>query len=1108
MALNKVTAFKSQVRSNSTSETPVIKSTRIADNQVVRIANIPLADDNITVRKTTSSNEFYASKLLNYVESVNISGFPKTVFYSELATNFNIGDRVYILNGFYDSADFISRDKYTKFTDGYRVLGVDGCRIILDLDYTGQLPYTDFKLEDLIFVHHITSQAQFDYINSMKIASNLFGEGVYSNFSGFFPNGGTGEIDLIGNSMIFISGSFSSSTDLNISNSGINLTIPGFYVKSTDHSSWYSVSSNFKENNITYTKSNVDENRMIVIGDDFVFEGKTYKERLVYKFDILSNGWIFDKEYKQPVISKLNFRYGNFKGVHNDGVFGSYDRVPSWNNATWNSGFFVNSSWNLGTMTNKSKTEKSYSSKLTTKTGSTQSVAIQNVDFSNNRGFGYNYVIDSVIKIANITRGNFENTNVGTTSSQTNVVNNYYDGFATFSVISDYGNYNFCDINTTYISNASISDSILDNSHIFKSKSVNNQLVDSVADNVQYNSDGGLNILAVDLWGHDPTEYLVDSGGYDNRDFSTIRGTLKLFISDKDFLRLEKGDSFYLEKINKEYYINSLTTDDKIQLPIETRYILDYYTDYELFYGSGTSKVSVSLKPKTNNYLKHYISSEIIPGEVEITEPNTARQDRGPGVVGGDGAVSRYFYYWKYIESYKSDEWSEEKPYYPDDYILYQNDLYVFTGLTGNEMPINPPVGDYYAWGYVTASPPVYSPTILNVGGDYVFSLSTKNNGSTYSLFICLESTAITDQFDSRVAPDSKLTTTINADVKVKKLVIEDSDIKYSSIDIDSDSFRWYEDIDKSKKYIDQTSGISKIPINLINRSFVNTNIKASDMRSGLFVNSTWQSGYNVNYYGGIIKKSLINTLNISRESDQTLKVSLENNPHSYQYSIRGLDFKKGDSVWLSGVSYTGVSSEVSLNGRYVVVNDPIKNVDPDISLDITIKPEFITASFSTLSKTYSVVGAEGNTYTTLSKLSIENSTINYGFFRRTNLKDTVISNDQFDNRDTEFKLNNINLLRLVNLLSKDNNLTINDGIFHRSHFVNGNFNLGIVHNSVWNGNTFSNGLFSAGSWESGNFISGKLIDSNDTTSKTDYHDSREFYKNCSGGTFQTGEFS
>ena len=67
MALNKITAFKSQVRANSTSETPVIKSTKISDNLVVRIANISVAEENVTVRKTTSSNKFFASKLLNYL---------------------------------------------------------------------------------------------------------------------------------------------------------------------------------------------------------------------------------------------------------------------------------------------------------------------------------------------------------------------------------------------------------------------------------------------------------------------------------------------------------------------------------------------------------------------------------------------------------------------------------------------------------------------------------------------------------------------------------------------------------------------------------------------------------------------------------------------------------------------------------------------------------------------------------------------------------------------------------------------------------------------------------------------------------------------------------
>ena len=74
--------------------------------------------NNTTYLNTTKSSKFYSSKLLNSIEPIEISGFRKTAFYSEISTNFNVGDRVFILNGNYDSADFISRDKYTKYTDG------------------------------------------------------------------------------------------------------------------------------------------------------------------------------------------------------------------------------------------------------------------------------------------------------------------------------------------------------------------------------------------------------------------------------------------------------------------------------------------------------------------------------------------------------------------------------------------------------------------------------------------------------------------------------------------------------------------------------------------------------------------------------------------------------------------------------------------------------------------------------------------------------------------------------------------------------------------------------------------------------------------------------
>jgi hypothetical protein len=50
----------------------------------------------------------------------------------------------------------------------------------------------------------------------------------------------------------------------------------------------------------------------------------------------------------------MNFRSGLFKGTHQDGIFGSYDKAVKWNNATWNSGFFVNSNWIKGSMNSKS----------------------------------------------------------------------------------------------------------------------------------------------------------------------------------------------------------------------------------------------------------------------------------------------------------------------------------------------------------------------------------------------------------------------------------------------------------------------------------------------------------------------------------------------------------------------------------------------------------------------------------------------------------------------------------------------------------------------------------------------------------------------------------
>ena len=79
-------------------------------------------------------------KLLNWVEPYKIAGIDYTLFYTEVNSGFSIGDRVFIINGTYDSNLLITSDKYKKGHDGYKVLFVDKCQVVLDIEFNGSLP--------------------------------------------------------------------------------------------------------------------------------------------------------------------------------------------------------------------------------------------------------------------------------------------------------------------------------------------------------------------------------------------------------------------------------------------------------------------------------------------------------------------------------------------------------------------------------------------------------------------------------------------------------------------------------------------------------------------------------------------------------------------------------------------------------------------------------------------------------------------------------------------------------------------------------------------------------------------------------------------------------
>ena len=113
----------------------------------------------------------FSSPLLNYTESVDINGVKKTKFFSEVNTNFNQGDKVFIVNGIYDNKKIIENYPYSKGADGWTVLEIDGNEIVLDIDYNGELPTRVAEMDNFVKVYGVTDLRQLEY---QKAYSKVF----------------------------------------------------------------------------------------------------------------------------------------------------------------------------------------------------------------------------------------------------------------------------------------------------------------------------------------------------------------------------------------------------------------------------------------------------------------------------------------------------------------------------------------------------------------------------------------------------------------------------------------------------------------------------------------------------------------------------------------------------------------------------------------------------------------------------------------------------------------------------------------------------------------------------------------------------------------------
>jgi len=1085
----------------------------------------------VLVNSQGKNNKFYSCKLLNYVESIEIGGILKTVFFSEVNTNFNVGDRVFIINGNYDSQENY-KDRYKKFSDGYRVLAINGCRIILDIDYNGDLPFEEFRTKNFIFIHHIESQKDFDYINSQKISieGNTL---LKSIFSGNILND---NVKLECQNILYTTQSFLGSSDLNLVNGGVSGK--GFWVRADDgvNNFWIDVTQFVLSDKITQNAQFSDSGKLYILGNGFQIDTFSFDGEGVYKFENFR--WVIDVKNYTTYISKLNFRFGKFKGVHNDGVYGTYKRRFSWNNATWNSGVLINSDWKGGFMNSKHTVDElSFISRIE-QVGPVSTV-IQTEDNTNNRGFGYNFIEDSKFITYSIGNGNFFNCLFASQSQYKSSLDIYYGITSSFTNIINGGKYELCDIYDNRSNNAYFLNSSLKNINFNRSKIVSSEVTNSSVDQSFWSTDGGVKILGADLWSFDNKEGALLIAGLND-----IVGTIKLYISEDDYLKLRSGDTFYLSKINKDVIRNFLNDDQTILNTIETKFLINNFDDYDIDLGVKSS-IQVSISSSRENKWKYQVGSS-----------NIFLPTFGYEILGDDTD------YWSKIQmsSFKSAYdpdydtivgYSYNDIVYSDDnfyqYIPYNRNVlpdiqrarnipefqafvsghlgegldgvnnisdWVFIGTYSGKWSIDgvylgeniPEItSPYFITGFASGSVVSDGVDKLNSNQFWIFVGQNSPSGYSYQMGIGIGN-IIEDEIPGQN------TNAYRYDVVGKqyfsKNYLTESTIDLPSINITSKVFGWFTD----ENSVYQPTRFNKLgpitPTN-INDVFINTVIGNGDFKSGIMNNSTWLSGDNTNYYNNIISAQSSTNLGIILDNylnKKIIKIQLTNRKYSINYLFDGYDFVSGDYVWLKSIEYIFTTPDTvkSLDGRYRVVRYFTNTAEiwlesaetPDKLSDLQIGGVFYLPKGGT------------NKYFSIHKFSLSNSKVVSGKFIRTGIDNTTFENDLFikyvyplDN------IQNTELIRLSNIMFQDTNNQVKSGIVYKSHFINDIFDGGIFYNSFWLNGDFTDGLFKSSVWTGGNFNGGRFVDSRDPRLFTFDFDTTKTTKLWQGGNFNGGEF-
>lgn len=987
-----------------------------------------------------------SARLLNYTEPVVVNGVTKTAFYSEHSIDINVGDKLFILNGNYDSDSYPYKyARNSKFVDGYRVLGLDRCKIVLDIDWDSSTSvYKELEINEFIKIWNVRTNRELYYYENITV--DLYGSKVNR-----YSYRQTNDIIYIDKSFDLTDipvGKFKYNKTVGSVTTLENLTDPRGHFFGFNNGSWIEDDFRFTYNQYSpadfqFPYNLTNNGKMYIIGEDIIIDSDhIYRQRSVYKYTGDPNEYVIDIEYKKPLISKLNFRGGIFKGNYNDGVFGTYLAPISWeSNGVWNGGFFVNSNWISGEMRSNITPGEVFKAYMD------NGKVIQISDLSSNNSFGYNYVIDSTIESGVILSGNFENCNIGGGLSSS--VNGYEQISNVTSGIDIYGGYyELCDIDSVDIESATLSSSNVLNSEILNSRLIDSQIESSYIKGCDLFENSGITIKGAEIM----CDWLVDGivirpitsvGGLDGV-FEHLSSTIKMWISEEDYYKLNSLDSFFITKMNKSYFLSNLTTDELIKLPIETEVILDR------FYNLDLSDKPLLVTLKTNLENRFFTSINLVGSNFDRVSSQRIITEFSIDIqINGDSNASYGklgYYYNNDVKVIATDNNTNN-----NKLVKLDIDRLMGTSVVSN-FNIKSGLVDSSKWisGSNMNHPALALTTIDILSSDIIINISNYN---------------ILERDYLKVGDNVWLDgVTYNGSVFRDALVIKAINTTTGLITL------------MGINGVTYPSGVFSLRTSPNLSYLAKVKITDTEINGGFFIGTMFQkSVFNVNKYE--------NTENITLDNINKMRVI-----NSYfDYGLFGNTINSGifhKSNFITGTTVKGgiVSGSKWYNSSLNIFNGGV----------FTNGGNWNNGTFSSGVFTKSIWNNgifEDGTFK-------DNSTWNLGNFKGGNFFNSIWGGGIIDGGifgNTAYNVNSTQISGVTQI----NDVTVINAIFGGPDLIwnNGTFNGGQFIGGVWNNGTFNGGEFTGGIWNNGTFNGGKFISLEPT----------QFAWN--NGTFNGGEF-